>query len=143
MKLDPQHHWRLRLRRHGGSPKGDAHNELPAVLAELVLLREENARLKAQQHQLPSLGQVLGRARSLPTAANMDRDDVGDEATQLLIESLVTREALLELCDEIQRSMEAVKARLDALSPDTKGFAVPMPDIDGGSGGESHGPRAA
>src|SRR5690606_13478297 len=91
-------------------------------------LREENARLKAAQHQLPSLGEVLGRARSLPNSANMDREDVGDEATQLLIESLVTRESLLELCTEIERSMAAVRERLDALSPDTTGFA--RPDLD-------------
>jgi transposase-like protein len=122
---NPEANWRRRLRRDETTAGADGTGELPAVIAELVLLREENARLKAAQHQLPGLDQVLGRARSLPAGTNMDRDDVGDEATQLLIESLVTREALLELCDEIQRWMSEVRERLDALSPDTAGFALP------------------
>jgi hypothetical protein len=120
-------HWPVRLRRRDGG-QGDEGAELPAVLAELMLLREENAQLKAARHQLPSLGEVLGRAKELPSAGNTDREDVGDEATQLLIESLVTREALLELCDEIERSMRSVKARLNALSPDRDGVQVPALD---------------
>ena len=51
---------------------------LGALRAELVLLREENARLKAAQHQRPDIGRLLGRARSLPAA---DRPDSGDRAT--------------------------------------------------------------
>jgi hypothetical protein len=128
MTLDNTH-WPRRFRVRAPGRVEDT-NELPAVLAELVLLREENARLKAAQHQLPSLGEVLGRARSMPAAGNTDREDVGDEATQLLIESLVTRESLLELCIEIERAMAAVRARLNALSPDITGFAIPSPDLD-------------
>ena len=60
---------------------------LASLRAELVLLREENASLKAAQHQVPDLGRVLKRARSVP-GEHRDRDDVADEATQLLVEGL-------------------------------------------------------
>jgi hypothetical protein len=89
---------------------------LASLRAELVLLREENASLKAAQHQVPDLGRVLKRARSVP-AEHTDRDDVADEATQLLVEGLVLRESLLEVCQEIERSMIAVEAKLNALTP--------------------------
>ena len=42
---------------------------LDSVHAELVLLREENARLKAAQHRRADIGRLLDRARSLPAAA--------------------------------------------------------------------------
>ena len=89
---------------------------LASLRAELVLLREENASLKAAQHQVPDLGRVLKRARSVP-GEHRDRDDVADEATQLLVEGLVLRESLLEVCQEIERSMIAVEAKLNALTP--------------------------
>jgi hypothetical protein len=57
-----------------------------ALEAEIVLLREENARLKA------------------------------DETSQMLVEGLVIRESLIEICHEIERSMVIFRARLDALA---------------------------
>ena len=46
-----------------------AGESLGALRAELVLLREENARLKAAPHQAPDIAQLLGRARSAHGAA--------------------------------------------------------------------------
>ena len=59
------------------------------VRAELMLLREENARLKAAR--APSAGHrpLLGRARSLPRRA--DDLSVADETTRVLVEGLVIR----------------------------------------------------
>jgi hypothetical protein len=91
-------------------------DQLAALTAEVVLLREENARLKAAQHAAPDLGNVLGRARRLPTS-NADHEGAADEAAQLLVEGLVIRESLLEVCHEIERSMVALEARLNALAP--------------------------
>ena len=88
--------------------------EALALQAELVLLREENARLKAAGHQEPDLGALLDRARSLP-AGGAGADDRADEAAQLLVEGMVMRESLLGLCQEIGRSMAALEARLAAL----------------------------
>jgi len=87
---------------------------LGALRAELVLLREENARLKAAQHRGPDIAGMLGRARSLP-AARPDAASLGDETTRVLVEGLVIRESLLEICQEIERAMVSFEARLKAL----------------------------
>jgi hypothetical protein len=88
---------------------------IASVHAELVLLREENARLKAAQHRRADVSRLLDRARSLPTAA-ADRDGASDDTAQLLFDGLVIRESLLEICREIERAMVAFEAKLDALA---------------------------
>jgi hypothetical protein len=85
-----------------------------AVRAELLLLREENARLKAAQHQRADVSRLIGRARSL-AAAEPDRDSVSDDVEQLLVEGLLIRESLLEICQEVERSMVAFEGKLNAL----------------------------
>jgi hypothetical protein len=89
-----------------------AGESLAALRAELVLLREENARLKTARHQGPDIGGLLERARSLPETRV---DDLGDETTRVLVEGLVIRESLLEICQEIERAMVSFEARLKAL----------------------------
>jgi hypothetical protein len=101
---------------------------LVALRAELLLLREENARLKAAPHRGPDLGALLGQARSSPDARA--QDDVADETTRVLVEGLVIRESLLELCHEIERAMVAFDARLSALQP---------PAVVNGSNGRGRG----
>jgi hypothetical protein len=107
-----------RRRRRAAAPVApvapETGGEALALQAELVLLREENARLKAAGHQEPDLGALLDRARSLP-AGGAGADDRADEAAQLLVEGMVMRESLLGLCQEIGRSMAALEARLAAL----------------------------
>ena len=109
---------RRRRRRRAAAPVApvapETGGEALALQAELVLLREENARLKAAGHQEPDLGALLDRARSLP-AGGAGADDRADEAAQLLVEGMVMRESLLGLCQEIGRSMAALEARLAAL----------------------------
>jgi hypothetical protein len=85
---------------------------LGALRAELVLLREENARLKAAPHQAPDIARMLERARSLPAA---DPENMADETARMLVNGLVLRESLLEICQEIERAMVAFEARLKAL----------------------------
>ncbi len=92
-----------------------AGDSLGALHAEVVLLREENARLKAAQHQRSDIGRLLGRARALPSAGG-DRDSLGDDTAQMLVDGLVVRESLLEICQEIERSMVAFEAKLNALA---------------------------
>ena len=91
-----------------------AGESLGALRAELILLREENARLKAAPHQAPDISRLLGRARSLPAAA-LDDASLADETTRVLIEGLVVRESLLEICQEIERAMVSFEAKLKAL----------------------------
>jgi hypothetical protein len=86
-----------------------------AVHAELLLLREENARLKSSRHQRADVSRLIGRARSL-AAAELDRDSVSDDVEQLLVEGLLIRESLLEICQEVERSMVAFEGKLNALA---------------------------
>jgi hypothetical protein len=87
---------------------------LASLHGEVLLLREENSRLKAAQHHRADISRLLGRARSLPSA-DVDRDNLEDDSAQLLVDGLVIRESLLEICQEIERSMVAFEARLNAL----------------------------
>jgi acetyl-CoA acetyltransferase len=110
---------RRRFRRDAGTLEDDgrvgAGEPLDSVYAELVLLREENARLKAAQHRRADVGRLLDRARSLP-AATADSGGASDDTAQLLFDGLVIRESLLEICREIERAMVAFEAKLDALA---------------------------
>lgn len=90
-----------------------------ALEAEVVLLREENARLKQRRHEQQELGDALERARSL---RSQDADDTG----QMLVQGLVLRESLIELCRELQRAMVLFEARVDALA-DAVDQLVPIP----------------
>jgi hypothetical protein len=96
-----------------GSP--GAADSRAALEAEVVLLREENARLKAARHQRQNVGDILERTRSLRTE-ELDRGNLADETAQMLVEGLVIRESLIEICHEIERSMVIFEARLDALA---------------------------
>jgi len=89
-------------------------DSLAELHAELVLLREENARLKAAEHKGPDIDGLLTRARSL-SAARDDEAGVADETTKVLVEGLVIRESLLEICRQIERVMISFEARLRAL----------------------------
>jgi len=90
---------------------------IAALRAEILLLREENSRLKAAQHQRADVSRLLDRARSLSGPdANPDRHSLDDETAQLLVDGLVIRESLLEICQEIERTMVAFEARLNALA---------------------------
>jgi hypothetical protein len=121
---------RLGRRRTDPLESDVASESVLALHAELVLLREENARLKAAPHRGPDIGILLARARSLP-AAQLDRDSVGDEATRVFVEGLVIRESLLEICQEIQRAMVAFEAKLDALESAVPGPPSALPPTNG------------
>jgi hypothetical protein len=109
---------------------------LAAVHAEVLLLREENSRLKAAQHHRADVSRLLGRARSLPSA-EVDHDGIEDDTAQLLVDGLVIRESLLEICQEIERSMVAFEARLNALAT-AAGDRASTPIAGNGTNG--HGP---
>ncbi|MDA0168484.1 hypothetical protein OJ998_05235 [Solirubrobacter taibaiensis] len=101
---------------------GAENDSLAELHAELVLLREENARLKAAEHAGPDIEGVLGRARRL-SEARIDSDE--DEATSVLVEGLAIRESLLEICGQIERVMVRFETRLRALGGD----AAPQPAL--------------
>jgi hypothetical protein len=108
---DPERSRRFARRRTDEAGTDDSLSELHS---ELVLLREENARLKAAEHKGPDIEGLLTRARSL-SAARDDDAGVADETTRVLVEGLVIRESLLEICRQIERVMASFEARLRAL----------------------------
>ena len=70
--------------------------------------------LALARHRSPDIAALLGHARTLPSAL-ADPASVADESTRLLVEGLVIRESLLEICQEIERAMVSFEARLKAL----------------------------
>jgi hypothetical protein len=84
-------------------------DSLAELHAELVLLREENARLKAAEHAEPDIEALLRRARALSEA------DAADAQEHALAEALVIRESLLEISRQMQRALMLFEARLHAL----------------------------
>jgi hypothetical protein len=117
---------RRRFRRMPAAADAGISDALVSLHAEVLLLREENSRLKAAQHQRADISRLLARARSL-SSPEVDRDSVDDDTAQLLVDGLVIRESLLEICQEIERSMVAFEAKLNALaSAATERTAVPV-----------------
>jgi hypothetical protein len=101
-----------------GRSKAPKPAEMIASLeAEVLLLQEENARLKAGLHGEAELETLLARARTLPEGAVEPADVDDDAAAELLAETLVIREILLELCREIQRSVNGLADQLDRMKP--------------------------
>jgi hypothetical protein len=111
---------RWRIGRGLRTRAGDDAQAIDAVQAEITLLREENARLKAAEHQGPGLGTLQSHARALPIALD-EREDAADEAAQMLVEATVIRQALLDACGQIELSMAAVKAKLHRLGASEDG----------------------
>src|SRR5262245_56827329 len=109
---------RRRFRRTRPAAADDGAGEAHAALhAEVLHLREENSRLKAAQHQRADIGRLLDRARSVSsTDADTDRDSHDDDIAQLLVDGLVIRESLLQIGQEIERSMVAFEGKLNALA---------------------------
>jgi hypothetical protein len=80
---------------------------------QLMLLREENARLKAARHKPADTGSMIDRVRIL--AQQSGNDELLDESWSLLAECLALREGLDQACVEIQAAIGSVRARLAAL----------------------------
>lgn len=119
---EPFGRFRRRLERMKGLPDDDLPGSLgdePELRLQLMLLREENARLKAARHQPPSTGTAIDHVRLL--AAATPDGDMLDDASALLSDALMIREGLDQACAEIQSAIRAVRERLSALtlSPET------------------------
>jgi hypothetical protein len=87
---------------------------------ELALLREENARLKVEQHRPADAGRMIDRMRHFErTHCSGQPDQAGgaDRGPAEAVEELVLmRDGLVEACREIQRSSQAIRGRLTGLS---------------------------
>ncbi len=88
---------------------------------QVMMLREENARLKAARHHPAGAGSAIESIRLLGSQA--PDPDTLDEAWSLLSECLVIREGLEQVCVEMQRAIGAVQERLGALTITLDGAA--------------------
>ena len=78
-----------------------------------MLLREENARLKAGRHKPVDPGSMIERVRTL--AKHDGEHERLDESWSVLAECLALREGLDQACIEIQAAISSVRERLGAL----------------------------
>jgi len=93
---------------------------------QLMLLREENARLSAARHKPADPGTLIDHVRMLGTRS--EASEILDETWSILSECLALREALDQACVEIQAAISSVRERLgklgthvDALTEDASG----------------------
>lgn len=116
-----------RFRRSKAAKSADASESpeatIAALHAELILLREENAWLKAAQHQTSGIGDAIQRVRALPGERTADNDRE-DDATQALVDAHVLRESLVELCTQMQHALTTAKAQLAELTYQADAFDV-------------------
>ena len=105
-----------RLRSIGGRSGVDA-GYLERVETELVLLREENARLRFERAQRPDAGSMIERLKSL-SAAQPPNQNHRDEAWHLISEALVMRDVLIDVCKEIGQTTITLQTRLSDLALD-------------------------
>ena len=105
-----------RLRSIGGRSGVDV-GYLERVESELVLLREENARLRLERAQRPDAGSMIERLKTL-SADQSPTHDHRDEAWHLVSEALVMRDVLIDVCKEIGQTTITLQTRLSALALD-------------------------
>jgi len=100
-----------RLRR--GSGTSPAQSRLEELEAELVLLREENARLAAEQVRPGNPGRVVEQLRAVSAHVDAATSEA-DDAWEQLAEAFVTRELLLSVCIELERLGARLRQQLEA-----------------------------
>jgi hypothetical protein len=113
----PLARFKRRLERYRGLAEEEAFissfDDEEGLKLQVMLLREENARLKAG-HQKPSdLGSLIESVRTLSDPA--DPNELVDESWGVLAECAVLREGLDQACIEIQAALNSVRERLATL----------------------------
>ena len=106
------------LRRLTGDANAQAHTAMDddetALKLQVMLLSEENARLKAARHRPSDVGTLIDQMRLL--AASEGEGEMLDEAWTMLSECLVIQEGLDRACIEIQSAIGDVRDRLNGLA---------------------------
>jgi hypothetical protein len=92
----------------------DAASEHGDLELAVMLLHEENARLKTELHRPRDVGVMIDRLRGLGSGS--DHDELVAETASLLSECLRIRDGLHEACADIQAAIGAVQERLGNLS---------------------------
>lgn len=103
-----------RMRGGDGSDRDGALEERDDLRLEVMLLREEIARLRTERRRPADVGTLLDQLRSL--AAEQGDADAEDEVWSLLAEMSAIREGLQQACVELGLAIAAVRRQLRALS---------------------------
>jgi hypothetical protein len=93
---------------------GDSLADRESLTLEVMLLREEIARLRTARHRPTDIGTFIDQLRGL--AAEQGEADMEDEVWSLLAETRVIREELEQACVELELAIAAVRRRLRSLS---------------------------
>ena len=102
----------LRLLRKG-STTTPAETRLEELEAELVLLREENARLAAEQVRPGNPGRVVEQLRAVAEHVDAAASQA-DDGWEQMAEAFVTRELLLSVSIELERLGSRLRQQLEA-----------------------------
>jgi len=121
--------------RASGGERGRADGEqLEQLERELMLLREENARLKVGREQAAERP-VNERVRAALPALRREDDPDGDEPWAVLTECMLLRDGLVDACRELERGARELRGRLETLLPGAEGAdadgARPSSDFEG------------
>jgi len=95
------------------SSNGNSIDDDRDLKLEVMLLREENARLKIGLHRASGVGTLIDHLRLV--AADKGDAEALDDAWSILTECLVIREGLEQACTEIQTAIASVHERLRKL----------------------------
>jgi hypothetical protein len=104
---------RARADAHPAAGDNAAQDEI-ALKLQVMLLSEENARLKAERHRPSDIGTLIDQMRELGDQEGPG--EVLDEAWTMLSECLVIRQGLEQACAEIQAAIAGVRQRLGSLT---------------------------
>jgi hypothetical protein len=104
---------RARSNAHPAPGDNAAQDEI-ALKLQVMLLSEENARLKAERHRPSDIGTLIDQMREL--GEQEGPGEVLDEAWTMLSECLVIRQGLEQACAEIQVAIAGVRDRLGSLT---------------------------
>jgi 23S rRNA C2498 (ribose-2'-O)-methylase RlmM len=86
------------------------------LAAELELARAEIARLRADQQRITDAERASSRVEELVAALEGFSED-GDEVWQERAATLRLKNVLLELCDEVEKAMRAIRHELTEQTP--------------------------
>ena len=103
----------LRARLATGGATSTTEKRLEELEAELVLLREENARLAAEQVRPANPGRVVERLRAV-SAVPDTRESEADDGWEQMAEALVTKELLLSVGIELEQLGGRLRQQLAA-----------------------------
>ena len=106
----------LRARLATGGATSTTEQRLEELEAELVLLREENARLAAEQVRPANPGRVVEQLRAVSAVPDTreSRESEADDGWEQMAEALVTKELLLSVGIELEQLGTRLRQQLAA-----------------------------